>query len=187
MASANLRVSSRPKRNTESITFRLDARVLNRLRTEALQKDVSINTLVSQVMKEHSDWHSNAAKAGFIAVRRAFLTKLMDKVSGEEISSISRELAKKETKDFVLLLRSEYNIESALSVAESWIRISGYPFRHETTDTVHSYVIQHDMGRKMSLYLASLYENLFKEFSLEKVEMDISDNTVSYVVDIGPT
>ena len=180
-----MRVNSKPKRNTESITFRLDADILNKLRMEAAQKDVSLNTLISQVIKLHSDWHSNAPKAGFIAVRRAFLTNLMDKLSPDEVSFISKDLARKETKDFVMLLRNEYNIASALNVAESWIRISGYPFRHENSDTVHSYVIQHDMGKKMSIYLASIYDNLFKEFALEKVQTDISDNTISFVVDIA--
>jgi len=187
MADVEVRTKTKPKRNTESITFRLDARVLNGLRSEAVQKDVSINTLVSQIMKQHIDWHSNAAKAGFIAVRRGLLTKFMDRLSEEEVTLISRELASKETKDFVLLLRSEFNMDSSLSVVESWIRISGFPFRHETTDTVHSYVIQHDMGRKMSLCLASIYENLFKEFSLEKMQMDVSDNTLSFVVDLSPS
>lgn len=183
-AGIELRTRSKPKRNTESITFRLDAKVLNGLRAEATHKDVSVNTLVSQIMKQHSEWHSNAAKAGFIAVRRALLTKLMERISEEEISSLASDLARKETKDFVLLLRSEYNIESSLNVVESWIRISGFPFRHETTDTVHSYVIQHDMGKKMSLCLASLYQNLFKEFGLDKTQLDISDNTISFVVDL---
>lgn len=185
MAIVEVRSKAKPKRNTESITFRLEARVLKGLRSEAVQKDVSINTLVSQIMKQHTDWHSNAAKAGFIAIRRALLTKFMDRLSEEDVTHISRELASRETKDFVLLLRSEFSIDSSLSVIESWIRISGFPFRHETTDTVHSYVIQHDMGRKMSLCLASIYQNLFKEFSLEKTQMDISDNTLSFVVDLA--
>lgn len=180
-----VRTDGPPRRNTESITFRLSNKILKTLRNEAEQKDISINTLATQILKLHSEWHSNAAKAGFMAVRRAFLKKLMDKISEEEISAISQELAKKETKDFVLLLRNEYNIESALSVAESWLRISGHPFRHETSDTVHSFVIQHEMGRKMSLYFAALYDYLFKQFGLDVVQLDVSDNTISFVVDIS--
>jgi hypothetical protein len=38
------------------------------------------------------------------------------------------------------------------------------------------------MGKKMSIY-----DNLFKEFVLETVQMDISDNTISFVVDIAPS
>lgn len=173
------------RRDTESITFRLDRQTLNKLRHEAAQKDVSINTLVSHIIKVHGEWHANAAKAGFISVRKAFLTSLMEKLPEQEVSSISEQIAKKETKDFVLLLRNEYTLEAALGVVECWIRISGFPFRHENTDTIHSYVIQHEMGKRMSNYLAELYRNLFHEFLLKKVHFDLTDNAISFVVDLA--
>jgi len=154
------------------------------LRHEASQKDVSINTLVSQIIKQHSEWHSNAAKAGFVSVRKGFLTQLMEKLAEHEVSDISEQIAKKETKDFVMLLRNEYTLVSALNVLECWIRICGFPFRHENADTIHSYVIQHEMGKKMSNYMAELYRNLFHEFFLKKVHFDLTDNAVSFVVDL---
>jgi len=76
-------------------------------------------------------------------------------------------IAKKETKDFVLLLRNEYNIESALDLIETWIKISGHPYRHEVNYTRHSYVIQHVMGKNWSLYMAEQYRFLFEEFELK--------------------
>jgi hypothetical protein len=92
-------------------------------------------------------------------------------------------LAKKGTKDFVMLLRNLYNIESALDVIETWIRISGHPYRHEVSHTKHTYIIQHDMGRNWSLYLAKLYQYLFEEFELKKVDFDVNNNTLDFVVD----
>ncbi|HEX9319288.1 MAG TPA: hypothetical protein VF884_10160 [Nitrososphaeraceae archaeon] len=154
------------------------------MRHEAAQKDVSINTLVSQIIKQHGEWHSNASKAGFVSVRKGFLTRLMEKLPEQEVSSISEQIAKKETKDFVLLLRNEYTLESALNVLECWIRICGFPFRHENTETIHSYVIKHEMGNRMSNYLAELYRNIFHEFFLKKVQFDMTDNAVSLVIDL---
>ena len=43
------------------------------------------------------------------------------------------------------------------------------------------------MGKKMSLYLAELFRNLFDEFSLNKVQFDLSENIVSFVVDTSST
>jgi hypothetical protein len=94
---------------SESITFRLDNTILNKLHREAEQKDISVNTLVSHIIRRHS----NAAKAGFVTVRRGLLSKLINRLSEKEISLIAEYIAKNETKDFVLLLRNEYNIESA--------------------------------------------------------------------------
>jgi len=168
---------------SESITLRLDSIILNKLQREAEQKDTSVNALVSHVVRRHIDWHSNAAKAGFVTVRRGLLIDLINRLPDKEISSIAEYIAKKETKDFVLLLRNEYNIESALDVIETWIKISGHPYRHEVNYTRHSYVIQHDMGRNWSLYMAQQYRFLFEEFELKRVEFDINDNTLDFVVD----
>jgi hypothetical protein len=169
---------------SESITFRLDSIILNKLHHEAEQKDISVNTLVSHIIRGHIDWHSNAAKAGFVNVRRGLLSNLINRLSEKEISSFAEYIAKNETKDFVLLLRNEYNIESALDVIETWIRISGHPYRHEVNHTRHSYVIQHDIGKNWSLYMAELYRFLFEEFGLKRVEFDLNHNSLDFIVDI---
>src|SRR5919199_2207027 len=168
---------------SESITFRLDSTILNKLHYEAEQKEISVNTLVSHIIRRHIDWHSNAAKAGFVTVRKGLLRNLINRLSEEEISSIAEYIAKNETKDFILLLRNEYNIESALDVIETWIKISGYPYRHEVNHTRHSYVIQHDMGKNWSLYISELYRFLFEEFGLKRVEFDLNHNTLDFIVD----
>jgi hypothetical protein len=169
---------------SESITFRLDSSILNKLHHEAEQKDISVNTLVNHIIRRHIDWHSNAAKAGFVTVRRGLLSNLINRLPNDEISSIAEYIAKNDTKDFVLLLRNEYNIESALDVIETWIKISGYPYRHEANYTRHSYVIQHDMGKNWSIYLAELYRFLFEEFGLRTVDFDLNQNTLDFIVDI---
>jgi len=168
---------------SESITLRLDSIILNKLQHEAEQKDTSVNALVTHIIRRHIDWHSNAAKAGFVTVRRGLLIDLINRLPDKEISSIAEYITKKETKAFVLLLRNEYNIESALDVIETWIKISGHPYRHEVNYSRHSYVIQHDMGKNWSLYMAEQYRFLFEEFELKRVEFDINDNTLDFIVD----
>ena len=74
---------------SESITFRLDNTILNKLHLEAEQKDISVNTLVSHIIRSHIDWHSNAANAGFVTVRRGLLSNLINRLQNEEISSIA--------------------------------------------------------------------------------------------------
>jgi hypothetical protein len=168
----------------------LDGEVLKKLREEASQKDVSVNTLVSQTLKQHIEWHSNSARAGFVVTRRSFLKAILDRVAENDLSKISKEIAEMETKDFVLMLRNGYNIENALSALESWFRASGYPFRHEVTDCVHSYIIQHSMGMKMSLALGEIYRHIFEKFKVRPAEFDMTDKTLSFIVDtstdIGP-
>lgn len=181
------RSAKKKGKRTESITFRLDSDILNRLRREAERKDISVNTLISQIAKQHTNWHSVATQAGFIALRRPLIMKLIDKHTDEEIRNLARYIANTSNKDFVLLLRSKYNIHSALDVIETWIKISGYPHTHNIDErgyshAVHSFVIQHDMGKKWSLYLSELYQSLFKEFRAQDYHIDLTPNTVAFQV-----
>jgi len=159
------------------------------LRHEAEQKDVSTNTLVNQIIKDHLNWHSNAAKAGFVAVRRPFVTRIINNLSEQEIISLAEYVAKSANKDAILLIEREYTIKSALDFIEYWIKISGYPYRHEETnngENRHAYIIQHDMEKKWSLYLASLYQFLFEGLGVnKKIEFDKTENTLTFMIDSG--
>jgi hypothetical protein len=97
-------------------------------------------------------------------------------------------VAKTANKDSILLLKKEYTIKSALDFLETWIKISGYPYRHEQDNNGqnrHLYVIQHDMGKKWSIYLANLYQFLFDELGENKrrIEFDKTENTLAFTID----
>ena len=141
--------------------------------------------------KEGLSSQSNAAtKAGFIAVRRSLLTKVIDNISEKEIVSLAEHVAKTTNKDSILFLKKEYAIKSALDLIEAWIKISGYPCRHEKNNNNngqnrHSYFIQHDMGIKWSIYLANLYQFLFDELGENKrrIEFGKTENTLAFTID----
>ena len=170
----------------ESITFRLDRHVLSKLRLEAKQKQGSINVLMNQIAKQHIDWHFNAAQAGFISVRRGLIIKLLEEIKDDEkIKEIAKEVARGSNKDFLLLLRRQYDIASALDFIESWMRVSGYPYHHDVSgsnSSIHQFILQHDMGIKWSKYMAEIYKNLFEEFNITDIQFDLTDNTVAFVV-----
>ena len=159
------------------------------LREEAKQKDISTNTLLNQIVKEHLKWHSNASNAGFIAVTRLLITNLISHLSEQEIISLAENVAKNTNKDTILLLENEYTMRSALDFIESWIKISGYKYRHRKINDgqdSHMYVIQHDMGIKWSIYLASLYQFLFEELRKDnrRIEFEKTENTLAFTVDV---
>jgi hypothetical protein len=179
--------TSTTRGKSESVTFRIESEALRNLRLEAEQKDISTNTLVNKLIKDHLNWHSHAAESGFISVRRPFISKIIKYLPEQEIISLAEYVAKT-IKDSILLMRNEYTIKSALDLLESWIKISDYPYRHKETNNdhnKHSYVIQHDMGMKVSIYLASLFQFSFDELGQNKmIEFDKTESTLAFTIDI---
>ncbi len=93
-------------------------------------------------------------------------------------------------------MRNEYTIKSTLDLLESWIKISDLPYRHEEMSyrhnetnnhqQKHSYVIQHDMGMKVSIYLARLYQFVLDDLNLgqtKTIKFDKTESTLAFTID----
>ena len=93
------------KQTTEGITFRIPSTSLHQLREESKKKQVSLNTLVNQILKEHLDWHTYAPQARLYRVPRSSMSRIVDKLTEEELSELAITIAKKDFVDMGLLLR----------------------------------------------------------------------------------
>jgi len=70
---------------------------------------------------------------------------------------------------------------------ETWIGISGYLYIHNIEDLnysnrLHSFIIQHQMGRKWALYLSELYRSFFEDFEIRNAIFDLSDSTLAFQI-----
>lgn len=172
------------KRNSSgSVTLRFDNEILNQLRNEANQKRVSLNTLASQIFQSHVEYDTYAAKAGMISFPKSLLIKIMEGLAEQEVEDLSKHIAKNEIKDMTLLLRKEYTLLSFLDTIESWLRVSGFPYRRDSTDNrTLVFVIQHDMGKRWSLYFEKLFRYVFEDLKVRKCSFDNTDNSVAFKI-----
>jgi len=172
------------KSKNESITFRISSEAVTRLRNEANDEDISINTLVNQILRNHNEWHSVSSKAGFISIRRGFVKALIDKLSDDEVKMLAMEIATTSNRDLLLILKNSVSIESAIDFVDSWLRTSGFAYRRDSNGRgSYSFVIQHDMGRKWSLYQGELYKHLFEECKVSRYNYDARDGMLSFTVE----
>src|SRR5919197_3223245 len=141
------------KQTTEGITFRIPSSSINQVREESKKKQVSLNTLVNQILKDHLDWHTYAAQARIFHVPRSTFSRPVDNLTEEELSKFAVTIAKKDFVDIGLLLRGEFTLTSFLNILENWSRISSIPYKHEINNDIHNFIIQHDMGRKFSFLI----------------------------------
>lgn len=171
--------------NSSSITLRFRNDILNKLKHEAAQKRISLNTLASQVFSSHAEYNVYASTSGMVSFHKSLLIRLMERLQEDEIEKLSEHIAKNEMKDLTLLLRGEHNLSSFLKTIESWLRVSGFQYSYYISDDdkSHRFVIQHEMGRKWSLYFEKLFSYVFNDLSsVKKPVFDITDNIVAFRV-----
>ena len=162
---------------TESVTFRLSANMINELRLEADENNLSLSTLVNQIIYAHNNWHKYATKAGFIPIPKVLQILFLDKITNDEIQGI----AKKKTdtcKDSIIMLRKEYTIETFLDAIETWAKMSGFDCRTVTHEDKLRFIINHNMGEKWSLFLVSLIKHNLEDLLDKKVICELTDQTI---------
>lgn len=173
------------KAPSESITLRISKHVLDRIRKEADNKEISLNTLANQIFTHHVDWNNDAPKAGMVSFPKPLLERIIEKHSEREVSEIAEYIAKNHVKNIILMLRKENSIEAFLDVIESWVRASGFPFMHEhdKDSSTHSFVIQHDLNKKWSLYLAELFKFMFAELGTkDRGSFEVTDSMLMFKI-----
>jgi hypothetical protein len=167
------------KQTTEGITFRIPSSSIHQLREESQRKQISLNTLVNQILKDHLDWHTSAAPARLFYIPRSTMSEILGKLTEEEISELATTIAKREV-DIGLLLRGEFTLSSFLNILDNWSRISSLAYKHEVTNEVHNFIIQHDMGRNYSFLVKEIFRYILEEMFKIKLDFALADNTVVF-------
>ena len=162
-----------------AVTFRIPSTSVGELREESNVEQVSLNTLVNRILKNHLDWHRYSGQARLYQFPRSVMSRIIDKLTQEELSEVAVAAAKKDFVDLALLLRGEVTLSFFLYILEVWYRVSAIPFKHEVNDDVHKVIIEHGMGKNYSFFLKELYRNVLEMFET-KSDFTISDNTVVF-------
>jgi hypothetical protein len=172
---------------SENISFRLHRDQLEQLRQEAKEKRISLNTLASQIVDSYVNFTSRAPKAGAIPVSRLALGVLLEGYTEDQIKAMAERIVNKSGEDTTLMLQGRYDFEALLQSFESWLKAADFPYIHTLTTNMHrsrhSFIIQHDMGRKYSVFAAEGFKTYFEPMITEKIEYSITDNIISVTVE----
>jgi hypothetical protein len=151
---------------------------LNQVHKEAEAKQISPNTLVNQIIKEHLDWHSRAAAAKLYYLPKSFLKRLIDQLTEEQLHGLARDTVKSDLVDICLFLRGVFSIASIFDITQTWLRVSQMPYRLEINGDSSKIIIEHDMGMKYSYLIKEISRYLFEVAFEAKTYCDITDSAV---------
>lgn len=148
---------------TRSITYRLPAKLVEDLETEANQKEISQNVLVKQILEKYTQWDKFANIIGMIPVPKDVLKTLGEEMQGDEINKIINVILPL-IKDWVLFMKGNYDLKRAIESLEDYMRASGMTSDHRVEGGVHHFIIQHNLGMRWSLFTEQLLKHIFHQF-----------------------
>lgn len=190
-----------PKGKTRSVTFRLDANVIDELQNEADAKDMSLNVLVNQILRRYVNWDRYEVNIGMMPVPKLMLSALIDESvaiaikSGMNQMDIERyrdqiiqdaaQIAFSIVKESVLYMKKQYNLWAVLSVLQEYMKVSGIKSDHNIEGRKHIFLVQHELGESWSLFTKELLRLIFNELAQARAEIRVTRNTTIAEVNLS--
>jgi len=172
------------KRPTESLTLRIDKEMLDDLRLEAEQKMVSINTLTNQILKSYIKWYSPAQRAGIMFVPKCLLIPIIDNFAEYQIENLAEKFRESGYEETLLMLSKEYSLPVILDLFDSWLNVSKLQFDRKFSEGSLTYIINHGLGRKWSLFLEKVFWYIVQDLGITGARFDIIDGTVTVKINL---
>ncbi|WP_268541167.1 hypothetical protein [Candidatus Nitrosotenuis cloacae] len=173
------------KETTRSITYRLPERMVVELDTEAMQRGISQNVLVRQIIEKFLQWDRFASKIALIPVPRKIMETLGVELEGEDIHEIIK-VIKPVIKESVMFMKGKYDLRRCIETLEDYMRASGMVSDHRIEGSIHHFIVQHELGMKWSLFTEQLLKEIFHEFLPDQsMKFQTTETTVITSIALG--
>ena len=177
------------KKETVTMTFRIDKDVFNKLHLESESHGISFNSLLNSILKDYVEWNIFQPQAGMIPVVKPVLVAVFAKMSKDEIIDLAKRIAKDAIKDVCLFMTGKGDLDSFLSWIELRVKKCGAEICYGTknldnnqsssNDDDYALIIKHDLGENWSLYNKILLESIFNQAFEKRVHIQISSTIIA--------
>ena len=179
------REQQQKKEVTRSITYRLPEKLINELDGEAKQRKISQNVLVKQILERYIQWDRYSEKIGMVPVPKEIVETLGSDLDGKDIDEIINVVFPM-IKNNVMFIKGGYDLERCIETLEDYMRASGMKSDHRIDGELHTFIIQHDLGMKWSVFTEQLLTQVFRSFLPDKeLRFQTTDTTVILSVALG--
>ncbi len=159
--------------------------MVEELETESMQKNISQNVLVKQILEKYIKWDRFGEKIGMIPIPKDILSSLGDEMSGQDIDEIIKTLVPV-IKDSVLFMKGGYDIKRCIETLEDYMKASGMKSDHRKEADVHHFIIQHELGINWSFFTEQLLKEIFHQFVPDKnLKCQTTKSTIIASISLG--
>lgn len=164
---------------TETVTFRLSSPLINELRRDADLEGISLNGFVARIFSNHIQWERYERKVGLLPMTQPFLKEVLNQLTEEQVVNLAQRIEKQKFKDILTFMKDSHDIDDFLEILRSWLTVSWMQHNVEVKGEIYHFKIQHNLGRKWSIYVKTLVSELSQDVLDKRVEAKTSDTMVS--------
>jgi hypothetical protein len=172
---------------TDTFTIRMQKSQIDELKKISKVKNISLNTLVSQLFRHYLEIERVYDKFDWVKVSKSTLKVALKKFTSEEIEIIGKQIALEFAIDFILVKWGDISEQNILEFIKIYFKENSWGNCKIFTESNGIIItIQHKMGKKASKLFSVIIETLFKNQLNKKSTTKLTDSIVSIFIQKNP-
>ena len=172
---------------TDTFTIRMQKSQIDELKKISKVKNISLNTLVSQLFRHYLEIERVYDKFDWVKISKSTLKVALKKFTNEEIEIIGKQIALEFAIDFILVKWGDVSEQNILEFIKIYFKENSWGNCKIFTESNGIIItIQHKMGKKASKLFAVMIETLFKNQLNKKSTTKLTDSIVSIFIQKNP-
>lgn len=167
---------------SDTITIRLDAERKEKLLEESKIKQISLNTLINQVLSRHVEWEEIGFKLGWITLSKRIIKAFTSPLDKKTIIQLAQTVGKTEFRNSLQFAYGEINFENTISLLEKWMRNNYLKYTHISEAGRSKYALQHYLGKNWSIFFIEVIDSTLQDFGFKLEEKNTEENSCSFEI-----
>jgi len=150
------------RERTVTRSFRISESAFKALEEDAARRNISVNTLVNQLLLAHTNLGRFLDRFGTIRMARPSFTGLLKACSDESIVEVAQSIAPDTSKTIILAKYGALSLRTVLDYIRTMSAYGGWGEYSELETQGKLIVTQtHNLGRKGSLFISNVLQAVF--------------------------
>lgn len=165
-------------RNT---AIRIPTEIYEKIEFQATTEDKTVSSIINNILKKYVSWDQFVSDIGFVFLQKPFVRNIFEHISDEDLIKAAKTSCYTGMRDAISFIHGKNDVESIIDVLKLWFSASNF-----TNKVIHSegnieFRVQHNLGRKGSLYIGTLISSLFADLNMKSKEALMKEHSLVIV------
>lgn len=162
------------RKRGRSVSYRINADILDAVIKEARLRKITPNILVNNVLRRFIEFEKYRENLEIMPVPKKLLVDLMEAADDRMIKHFA-EKTFRILNNAVIFMRKQQDLESFLYVLKLYLEVSVISFDHTVSGSMHTIALRHDMGLKWSEFAKELISIICEKLVGKRADFELTD------------
>ncbi len=169
------------KNPTTNTAIRIPTEIYEKIEFQASTEDKTVSAIINNILRKYVSWDQFVSDVGFVFLQKPFVRNIFEHVSDDDMVKAAKTSCYTGMRDAISFIHGKNNVESIVDVLKLWFSASNFNNKVIQADGKTEFRIQHNLGRKGSLYIGTLISSLFTDLNVKSKESLLKEHSLVIV------